>query len=176
MTHRKTLKAVCALAVLLLLAVPALAERGDDTNRKSKNGAVSGTIDGVSVAVSYGRPQVKGREIFGALVPFGKLWRTGADEATTVTFGGDAKVEGQAIPAGTYSLFTIPGADSWTLIFNKKAEQWGGYDYAESEDALRVEVKPGKGDAVETMEFVIEDGAVVLRWDTTAVSFGVAAG
>lgn len=172
--HKIVLGVLCAL--LIAFALPTLAERGDDANRKSKNGAASGTLDGVEVSLEYGRPQVREREIWGGLVPYGKVWRTGADEATTITFSEDAMVEGQAIPAGTYSLFTIPGESEWTVIFNKQAEQWGAFDYDDSQDALRVTVEPRAHDHVEAMDFAVEEGAVVLMWEKVAVPFKVTAG
>lgn len=167
---------VSALALITLLAaLPALAERGDDSRRASKNGKTAGTLDGVSVTLEYGRPNVKGRTIWGELVPYGQVWRTGADEATTVTFGQDVMVEGQKLAAGTYGLFTIPGEGEWTVIFNTVADQWGSYGYDAGKDALRVTVEPRAHEMVESMDFVIEDGAVVLRWEKLAVPFSVGA-
>jgi hypothetical protein len=174
MTHRKVLFGV--LCVLLIAwALPTLAERGDDTDRKSKNGKATGTIDGVGITLEYGRPQVRDREIWGGLVPYGEVWRTGANEATTITFDGDVSIEGQSLPAGTYGLFTIPGKDRWTVIFNKVANQWGAFDYDEGEDALRVTVEPRPHDYVEAMDFGVGDGEVVLMWENLAVPFRVAA-
>lgn len=165
---------LCAL--LIAFTLPTFAERGDDADRKSKNGAASGTLDGVEVSLEYGRPQVREREIWGGLVPHGKVWRTGANEATTITFGTDAMVEGQAIPAGTYSLFTIPGESEWTVVFNKTAEQWGAFNYDSGQDALRVTVEPRAHDHVEAMDFSVGDGQVVLMWEKVAVPFKVTAG
>ncbi|MCB1037473.1 MAG: DUF2911 domain-containing protein, partial [Acidobacteria bacterium] len=147
--------AVTVAALSLALALPALAGRGDDAKRKSKNGLTTGTIDGVEVTLEYGRPNVNGREIWGALVPYGKVWRTGADEATTVTFSADVTVQGQALPAGTYALFTIPEEGEWTIIFNKTANQWGAFSYDATQDALHVKATPASTDApVEAMEFL----------------------
>ena len=168
------------LAALLIAALPLVApaaraaERGDDSQRKSKNGRTEGTVAGVQVRLDYGRPAVQGRAIFGALVPYGKVWRTGADEATTITFGRDVAIEGQRLAAGTYALFTIPGADEWTVIFNRTAQQWGAFKYQEAEDALRVKVKPGTTEAVEQLDFVLDGDRVVLRWEKVAVGFRVA--
>ncbi len=159
----------------LVVAGPALAERGDDSDRASKNGMASGTVDGVEVTLEYGRPNVKDREIWGGLVPYGKVWRTGADEATTITFGGDVMVEGQELAAGTYSLFTIPGEEEWTVIFNEVAEQWGAYDYDESKDVLRVTVSPQEHEMVEAMDFAVGDGGVTLMWEELAVPVAITA-
>lgn len=164
------------LAALAVLALPAqAAERGDDTNRASKNGAASGTLDGVDVELTYGRPNVKEREVWGALVSYDRVWRTGADEATTITFGDDVLVEGEELAAGTYALFTIPGEEEWTVIFNHVAEQWGAYDYDEAEDALRVTVEPREHEMVETLDFAVAEGEVVLMWEELAVPFAVTA-
>lgn len=159
----------------LVVAGPALAERGDDSDRASKNGMASGTVDGVEVTLEYGRPNVKGREIWGGLVPYGKVWRTGADEATTITFGGDVVIEGQELAAGTYSLFTIPGEEEWTVIFNEVAEQWGAYDYDESKDVLRVTVSPQEHEMVEAMDFAVGDDGVTLMWEELAVPVEITA-
>lgn len=154
---RRTLIGLTTLALALAVALPAFAGRGDDAKRKSKNGKTEGTIAGVAVTLEYGRPNVAGREIWGKLVPWGQVWRTGADEATTITFGKDVLVEGQKLAAGTYALFTIPGEGEWTVVFNRTAEQWGAYDYDAKQDALRVTVKPGATAApVESLDFVIE--------------------
>jgi hypothetical protein len=124
LAHPRTLAALTVtLSLVCLFAAPALAERGDDANRKSKNGRLDAPVDGVGVVVEYGRPQVRGREVWGALVPRGKVWRTGADEAATITFAAPVEVEGQPLAAGTYALFTIPGEERWTVIFNRQAEQ-----------------------------------------------------
>ncbi len=164
------------LAVLLAAAaVTALAERGDDSERKSKNGKTEGTIDGVKVAVEFGRPNVKGRTIWGGLEPYGKVWRTGADEATTISFSADVAIGGETVPAGTYSMFTIPGKDEWTFIFNKAAQQWGAFSYDKGQDALRVSAEPRAAEHVESLDFVIEGSSVVLRWEKLAVGFEVAA-
>lgn len=167
---------VTCLTVVAGLA-PALAqERGDDDDRKSKNGETTATIDGVDVRITYGRPKVRGRTIWGELVPYDAVWRAGADEATTITFSGDVTIEGQPLPAGTYSLFTIPTQETWTVIFNKVANQWGAYDYDDSQDALRVQVQPTTGDHVEELTFSVEGSSVVLAWEALRVAFDVAAG
>lgn len=170
-----TRASILTLGILVAtLASAALAERGDDSDRKSKNGKTVGSIDGVEVTLEYGRPNVKGRQIWGGLVPYDKVWRTGADEATTITFGGGVTVEGEALEAGTYALFTIPGESEWTVIFNSVAEQWGAYNYDSGKDALRVSASPRASEHVESMDFVIEGSAVVLRWEKLAVPFSVA--
>jgi len=169
--------ALSALAALLVLAAaPGHAVRKDDATRKSKNGRVEGSVGGAGVVIEYGRPNVNGRVIWGDLVPWGKVWRTGADEATTIAFDRDVTIEGRPLARGTYSLFTLPGEKGWTVIFNKTAEQWGAFDYDAKQDALRVEVAPRAHEATETLTFSLEGNAVVLRWEKLEVAFRVAAG
>lgn len=135
---------------------------------------LTATIDGVSLAVNYGSPSVKGRELWGGLVPYGEVWRTGANEATTFEVDQDVNIAGKTLPAGKYGLFTIPGESDWTLIFNKTADQWGAYEYKEAEDAMRVKVNPGKSDnAYETMEFLVEDNQLVLVWGEVKVPMAI---
>jgi hypothetical protein len=162
-----------ALVALAAVTVSVTAQRGDDADRPSKNGETEGAIDGVQVTLEYGRPNVKGRTIWGELVPHGKVWRTGANEATTITFGGDVLVEGKPLAAGTYGLFTVPGESQWTFIFNKVPNQWGAFNYDSAEDALRVEVEPSAGEHVESMDFVIDGDHVTLRWEKLSVGFAV---
>ena len=173
------MKAIRSALLLPLLAAvlvtPARAERGDDTDRKSKNGRTTGVIDGVEITLEYGRPNVNGRQIWDGLVPYGSIWRTGADEATTIELSGDAEIQGARLAAGTYALFTLPDAQEWTFIFNKVPEQWGAFGYDPSQDALRVEAAPAEAEHVESMQFDIEGSGVVLRWEKLAVGFEVAA-
>lgn len=171
----RTLRTLSVLAAALLIALPLAAQRGDDADRVSKNGRTEGEIDGVGVVLEYGRPNVKERKIWGGLVPHGEVWRTGANEATTIELGADVKIEGESLAAGKYSVFTVPGEGDWTVVFNKVASQWGAFNYDKNEDALRVTVKPGECEHVEAMDFVIEDSSVVLRWENVAVAFDVAA-
>jgi hypothetical protein len=172
---RVTLISMLIIAFFIVSVMPAVAQRGDDTKRLSKNGKVEGTIDSVNVTLEYGRPKVKDRVIWGGLVPFDKVWRTGADEATTFAISKDVNVEGKPLPAGTYSLFTIPGEAEWTIIFNKVAKQWGAFRYDKDQDALRVNVKPAEAEHVEEMTFQIEGNKVVLRWEKLSISFVISA-
>jgi hypothetical protein len=172
---RKLAVSVAAVLTLIAVAAPLAAQRGDDAKRKSKNGRVEGVAGGVAVAIDYGRPKVGGRAIWGALVPYGKVWRTGADEATTVRFDRDVLVEGQKLAAGTYALFTIPTEGNWTVIFNRTAQQWGAYDYKEADDVLRVEVTPRAHDHVEELDFAVAGDAILLRWEKLEVPIAVRA-
>lgn len=168
-------RSLLAVALVLAAAGGALAQRGDDADRKSKNGRAEGTIDGVQVVVEYGRPNADGREIWGGLVPYGKVWRTGANEATTISFDGDVRVEGIEVPAGTYALFTVPEEDACTILFNSAAEQWGAFDYDAAKDVASVTVTPQSAEFVETFEISVAEGAVTLRWADVAISFGAEA-
>lgn len=175
----KTLSGTVLVIILALGALTPgsiLAQRGDDSERLSKNGKIQATIEGVEVTVEYGRPSVKGRKIWGTLVPYDRVWRTGADEATTLALSSDAMVEGKPITAGVYSLFTIPGEKEWTVVFNTVSEQWGAFNYDETKDALRVTVEPQTAEFAESLEFAIEDSKVVLRWGEVAVPFQISAG
>jgi hypothetical protein len=148
---------------------PAIPERGDDSKRASKNARLEGEIDGVGIVVTYGRPQVRGRKVWGKLVPYGKVWRTGADEATTITFDRPVEVEGEELARGTYALFTKPGADEWEVIFNADPEQWGAYKHDSAKDVLRVDARPTRHDHTEALKFEIRDGKLVLLWEKLAL-------
>ncbi|MBT8401715.1 MAG: DUF2911 domain-containing protein [Rhodothermia bacterium] len=171
---------LCRFLLLLALGVAlgtvdTYAQRADDADRASKNGKTEAEIDGVNVVLEYGRPNAKDREVWGKLVPYGKVWRTGANEATTISFDAPVTIEGEPLDAGTYSLFTIPNEDEWVIIFNNTAEQWGAFNYDSEQDALRVTVTPGSGEHVESMDFVADESTVKLRWLETVVPFSVAA-
>lgn len=133
------------------------------------------------ITVEYSRPSAKNRTVFGELVPFGEIWRTGANASTKITFGEDVKVEGQAVAAGTYALYAIPGKDSWTVIIHKNITHWGTEDYAQAEDAIRFNVKPSAlGNKVETFTINVADitassANIELLWANTRVAFGVVA-
>lgn len=127
------------------------------------------------ITLNYSRPGVKGRKIFGDLVPYDKLWRTGANMATRIEFSDDVRIEGNALKAGAYALFTIPGRDHWTIVFNSNYNQGGIAQYKESEDVLRVEVTPEKMDEnIETFTIDINDitdtsAKIWILWENTAV-------
>jgi hypothetical protein len=128
------------------------------------------------VTVTYSRPSVKGRVIFGGINPYGQVWRTGANAATTISFTEKVIIEGHSVPAGTYSLFTIPDKDEWTVILNKTAKQWGAYSYKQEDDVLRFKVKPlylaEKRESF-TIQFADEtthSSDMYLVWDHTAVA------
>jgi hypothetical protein len=132
--------------------------------------STSGKVGDATISVKYSSPSVKGRKVWGELVPYGKVWRAGANEATTFTTDKDIKVEGKALPAGTYSLFTIPMQDEWIIIFNKVPKQWGAFKYDEKQDALRVKVKPRKAPIMtERLVYDVTPQGLVLRWENLEV-------
>lgn len=131
------------------------------------------TAEAENVSVAYGQPSKKGREIFGKLVPFDKVWRTGANEATEITFKKDVNFGGKDVKAGTYALFTIPGAKEWKVILNSKLGEWGsyGYDKIKDKDVASVSVKAKNLDSeVESLTISVEGSAVTISWDKTSVS------
>jgi tetratricopeptide (TPR) repeat protein len=146
--------------------------------RDSQRASVSQRIGITDITVNYHRPLVKGRTIWGKVVPYGQVWRAGANENTTITFTDPVSVEGQPLAKGTYGLHLIPNQDQWTVIFSKTNTAWGSFTYKESEDALRVTVKPQAADFHEALAYDIdqpgEDSAIVtMRWEKIAVPFKV---
>ncbi len=144
--------------------------------RESPKASVSQTIGVTTVDVSYHRPSVNGRPILGELVPYGEVWRAGANEATTIAFSTDVSIAGEKLPKGKYAFFVIPKQDgTWTLIFNKAAEQWGAYTYKPDDDALKVDVRGQtvahvQDDLMYTFEEVApHSGSLVLAWSTFRV-------
>ncbi|MDH7445011.1 DUF2911 domain-containing protein [Aquimarina sp. 2201CG14-23] len=125
------------------------------------------------IKVVYSRPQKKGRTIFGELVPYGKVWRTGADEATEIKLFKDMKLGDGTVKAGTYSLYTIPGEKEWTVILNSDLDAWGAYSYDKSKDVARIKVTPAKGKELEAFSIAfkkVDKGYhMVLGWDTTMI-------
>lgn len=134
------------------------------------------TLAGANITINYGSPAIKGRPLWGALVPYGEVWRTGANEATTIEVSQAISIEGQALAAGKYGLFTIPGANDWTLIINETWDQWGAYKYDESKDILRAKAIPQNSELMaERMDFKVEEDQIVLLWGNVMVPFTVAA-
>jgi hypothetical protein len=111
---------------------------------KSPHESTSVEVGGHKITITYGRPSLHGRKMIGEHEPFGKVWRTGADEATTIQTDADLDINGLKVPKGTYALFTIPDPESWTLIVNKTAKQWGAFNYQQSADLGRTKMKVTK--------------------------------
>jgi hypothetical protein len=158
-----------------LCLLMSFAAQAQDKQPASPPASASEKIGNAVVTINYSQPSVKGRKIWGGLVPYGQVWRTGANKATTFEVSEDVTIEGQKLAKGKYALFTIPGENEWTIIFNSKHDQWGAYDYKEAEDVLRVKVKPAAADEhFEAMTFDInKDGIVSLLWEKMRVSFQV---
>jgi hypothetical protein len=138
--------------------------------------SAEGSVDGVSIKISYHSPQVKGRTIWGGLEPYDKVWRTGANNATTIEVSDNVKIGNNKLPKGKYALFTIPKkGDTWTVIINKEAEQWGAYNYKESEDVFRFDVKVERTLEInESLKFEVKDGGtVVFAWEYKSFSFNI---
>lgn len=148
---------------------------------KSPPVTASHTVGDLTIDINYNAPSVRGREVWGSLVPNGKVWRTGANSATTFSVNKDVVVGGEKLSAGKYALFTIPGDGEWTIIFNKEADQWGAYSYDKGKDALRITTKTGKApEFTEQMTFQVSDndenvGVVSFMWENLKTSFDVTA-
>jgi hypothetical protein len=149
-----------------------------DLPRQSQHARVMQRIGITDITVNYHRPLANGRQIWGKLVPYGQVWRAGANENTTITFSDPVTVEGQALDKGTYGLHMIPGENQWTVIFSKNSKDWGSFTYKQEEDALRVNVKPQTADAHDALAYDFDDvkpdsTVVTMRWDKVAVPFKV---
>ncbi len=173
MRLRSALVVMAAAVLVAALVPPARAQLR--LPRVSPAATVTQTIGLTELSVSYSRPGVKNRVIWGGLVPYDKPWRTGANEATQFTTSDSIRFGGQALPAGSYELFTIPGADEWKVILNGEKGQWGSFEYKPEKDVLRVGVKPAPSEPQEWMEFSFEDltptsANLVLRWEKLRVA------
>lgn len=148
--------------------------------RISPKASVQQIVGFTKITVDYSRPGVKGRAIWGNLVPYNSVWRAGANEATKITFATDVKINGKKLKAGNYSFFAIPTEKNWTVIFNKVADQWGAFEYNDVEDALRVEVTPEKENncwqewlAYTIMKTSDKTAVIRLEWEKLKVPFTV---
>ncbi len=168
------------LTTLLLLIMGAVKAQEAVTPRPSPTAIVTMKYEDTYVKITYCQPHKKGRNIFGELVPYGQVWRTGANEATEITLTGDLKINNELLTAGTYTIFTIPNIDRWTIIFNKQLGQWGSYNYSEKADELRVEIPTQKIERVVFEPFTMafeqknEKAELQMMWDQTKVSIPVA--
>ncbi|HEX5171259.1 MAG TPA: DUF2911 domain-containing protein [Cyclobacteriaceae bacterium] len=165
-----------SLYLTLLALLVFSSSYAQDQKPASPEETVTGSIGGNSVTIVYCKPSARGRKIMGGLVPYGEVWRTGANAATTIEFTKAAKIEGKELPAGKYELFTIPGENEWVVIFQKYGKQWGHYSYKKENDVLRVTVKPEKTkEFVETFKITVEKNDINMKWENTSVSFNVKA-
>jgi hypothetical protein len=140
------------------------------------------TAEGKNVKVTYGQPSKRDRVIFGGLVPYGKVWRTGANEATEITFSKNVTIDKKEVKAGTYTLFTIPNKDKWTIILNSQLKQWGafGYDKIKGDDVLHADVPVRKNSQQEKLTYSFKDNAkgtlLTIAWDDVAVDLPITYG
>jgi len=172
----KRLFVLSMMSLFILTAATSKAQGGEKPKPVSPPAIATQTIGDLTIKIDYSQPSVKGRAIGKDLEPkAGQVWRTGANKATVFEVNKDVKVEGKALPAGKYGLFTLVDGDKWTIIFNKTWDQWGAFKYKDADDALRVTVKSGKADPfAETMTFNIDvKGNVILLWGDNKVQFKV---
>ena len=173
--NTKNMREIAILLVIVFFAMQAYSQEAI-TPRPSPLAVVTMKYNDDYVKITYSQPHKRGREIFGGLVPYGKVWRTGANEATEITLTSDMLVKNDTLPAGTYSIFSIPNQDVWTIIFNKNLGQWGAYNYLESADVLRVEVPASKIEDVTWEPFTMafeqknDKADLTLTWDQTQVA------
>jgi len=160
------------LALLVFFVQPGWSQM--DLPRVSPEASVSQTVGITKIHVEYFRPGVKGRVIWGDLVSYNEIWRTGANRATLISFDSDVMVEGNKLEKGKYSFFTIPTPNDWTIIFNKNTDLWGTSGYKQEEDALRIQVKPRAAEFTERMMFYFTDlkdnsASLILQWEKLQV-------
>src|ERR1700685_3104894 len=149
-----------------------------DLPLQSQHAVIMQRIGITDITVNYHRPLANGRQIWGKLVPYGQVWRAGANENTTITFRDPVTIEGQPLDKGTYGLHMIPGENQWTAIFSKNSKDWGSFTYKQEEDALRVNVKPQTSETHDALAYDFDDlkadsAVVTMRWDKVAVPFKV---
>ena len=169
---KATFKTIACLLFSSVVSVSAVAQdRPAQKPKASPAATATGKINGANITINYSSPAVKGRQIWGGLEKYDKVWRAGANEATTFETDKDIKVEGKNLPAGKYSFFLIPReSGTWTAIFNKEPKQWGAGKYDESKDALRVDVKTKTlAETQERLVYNITAKGFSLNWDKISV-------
>ena len=166
----KLQKNISLIVIALFATLFAIAQ-----NKPASPAAVAtGTVNGATITINYSSPSVKGRVIWGELVPFNKIWRAGANAATTIETDKDLKIEGATLPAGKYSFFVIPNEKECVLIFNKVAKMSGTSNYDEKQDQLRVTVKQKASETnTESLAYTIQKNAIVLSWEKWNIPFSV---
>ena len=171
---------IALLLGVLLVAVASRAQSAiDDLPRPSQHAEVVQRIGVSDITINYSRPLVNGRKVFGGLEAYGKVWRAGANENTTIAFSDPVTIDGKPLDRGTYGLHMIPGENEWTVIFSKANASWGSFTYDQKEDALRVTVKPQASEFTEALTYEFDDlkpdsSVITMRWDKVAVPFKVA--
>src|ERR1051325_2644531 len=168
-----------ALTMGAMFLSSAIWAQGNKSNRPSPPATATGKVNGATITISYSSPAVKGRQIWGSLVPYDKVWRAGANEATIFETDKDIMVEGKSLKAGKYSLYAIPGEKEWTVIFNSQTGQWGvkmdgSTTEDTSKDVLRVKVKPKKSKSFnERMAYTVDKEGFALVWENLEVPVSI---
>ncbi|SOD11722.1 DUF2911 domain-containing protein [Pedobacter xixiisoli] len=170
---KSTIKSITSFMFMLVVSANVMAQ--DAKPKASPAETATGKVGAANITINYGSPSVKGRQIWGGLEKYDKVWRAGANDATTFETDKDIKVEGKALPAGKYSFFLIPReSGTWTAIFNKEPKQWGAYKYEESKDALRVDVKVKPlSSTQEKLVYNITNKGFSLNWDKVSVPVAI---
>ena len=166
------MKKLLSFTLLLLLGATSIfAQNSAKGNYAGKGGSPHEVVKSAHVTVRYGRPYKKGREIFGGLEAYDKVWRTGADDATEITFTKGVVFGDKQVSAGTYTLFTIPGKQEWTVILNTQLKQWGAYGYDKTKDLVHVAVTPKHLDkVVEQLTITPTENSLTIEWDQTSIT------
>jgi hypothetical protein len=170
------LKAIAVFVVAFLISATAMAQGGKVI--ASPRDSVSGNINGANISINYGSPSVKGRKIYGGLQPYGKIWRAGANVATTFTTDKEIKFEGKTVPAGKYTLFVTPGEKEFIVTLNSETGQWGikrNGDANEdpAKDVAVVTVKPKTAEFTERLKYVITKKGIELVWENTSIPVSI---
>jgi tetratricopeptide (TPR) repeat protein len=165
-------------SILLIAAICSAQSTQLNLPRQSQRAEVTQRIGITDISIVYSRPLVNGRKVWGGLVPYGQVWRAGANENTIITFPNDVMIEGKPLPAGTYGLHMLPTENEWTVIFSRMHTAWGSFSYKEAEDALRITVKPETAEMHNALTYDFDQltpdsAVVVMSWDKLAVPFKV---
>lgn len=174
----KAFQRISTLCLVFTLIV-ATAQAQIQTPQASPAATVTQSIGLGNVTIEYSRPVLKGRKMFGAQVPYGKVWRTGANKITNLVLSEEMTINGQKVPAGTYGLFTIPTATDWTVILNTDAEMWGAYEYNDKNDVVRFTVKSQKLAntqeyfTIEFTDFTPSEASLAISWENVLVKFAI---
>lgn len=169
------IKSFISSSLVTMLFLISVSVNAQDLPAPSPSATVKQRVGLTDVEITYSRPGVKDRVIFGDLVPYNELWRTGANKVSAISFSTDVTIMNNKLPAGTYAIFTIPGESEWTFIFNSNTEQWGTYAHKDEEDVFKVRINPESSEPTESMMFYFDDirdesATINLQWATTRIS------
>ena len=166
-------KLQATLIISLAILLTCLSCAGDKEKRPSPLTSDSISIGDTDLSIHYSSPSVKKRKIWGELVPYDEVWRTGANKATYINTNKDIKIEEKLLPAGRYALFTIPSESDWIIVFNEDWDQWGAYNYDSNKDIFRIKVFPQKSSFNERLKFVFEDSTLRFDWEELSYSLTI---